>query len=78
MAKYRSVGELKNTKMDDMVRVAFLIPKDEYAYLREEAYKNNTSIAEIIRSSLSDHIGKLMKAYGNLNSPEGKSTKLSD
>lgn len=70
MAEYRKIGEITNNSINNKRKLNFAISGDDYKYLREEAFRNDTSIAEIIRVITREHIDLIKEEYGELPNNE--------
>lgn len=58
MGKYRSVGEVVQEKIGNQTIVRFRITQEMEEFLRNEAFKNRTSMSEVIRVIIQEYIDK--------------------
>lgn len=59
MSKYRCIGEITSNPISDKKIIRVATSGEDETYLKEEAAAHNTSIAEIIRVLIKDHIEEL-------------------
>lgn len=56
--KFRKRSEITITKLDDGRRISCVIPKKDCEALRSEAYDNETTVSEILRSLVCQYLQK--------------------
>lgn len=62
MAKYRKIGEIVRDTIEDKMSLKIAITKCDYNRLKEEAFRHDTSAAEIIRVIIREHLESLKES----------------